>query len=75
MPTYEEPGRGIGSLAGRKWKRAITYRETAPHEYIVRDWETDGQELRDFDRFIIMIRRFGYADIYRRVRHIYWVIE
>jgi hypothetical protein len=34
------------------WREAVTYRETAPHEYVVRKWEVDEQG----------IRRFGYAD-------------
>lgn len=45
---------------------------TAPHEYVVRKWETDKQGNRAFDRFIALIRRFGYADFYYKVRHIYW---
>jgi hypothetical protein len=44
------------------WREAVTYRETAPHEYVVRKWEVDEQGNRDFDRFVILIRRFGYAD-------------
>jgi len=59
----------------RIWREAKTYRETAPHEYIVRDCEVDDKGNEAFNRFIIMIRRFGYADYFYKVRHIYWTID
>ncbi len=59
----------------RNWREAKTYRETAPHEYIVRDWEVDAKGNEDFKRFVIMIRRFGYADLFYKVRHLYWPID
>ena len=62
-------------IAQRRWREAVTYRETAPHEYVVRDWEKGAQGNRDFDRFVVSIRRFGYADLYYEVRHIYWAID
>ena len=62
-------------IARRDWREAVTYRETAPHEYVVRKWEVDEQGNADFDRFITSIRRFGYADFYYRLRHIYWAVD
>ena len=62
-------------IVQRRWREAVTYRETAPHEYIVRKWETHEQGNRDFDPFVILIRRFGYADFYYKVRHLYWAID
>ena len=62
-------------VAQREWREAVTYRKTAPHEYVVRSWETDTQGNQHFDDFVTLIRRFGYADFYYRVRHIYWAID
>jgi hypothetical protein len=62
-------------IAQRSWREAVTYRETAPHEYVVRKWESDEQGNQDFGSFISLIRRFGYADFYYKVRHLYWVID
>ena len=59
----------------RSWREAVTYRETAPHEYVIRTWERDPQGDRDFKHFTTFIRRFGLADFYYKVRHIYWVID
>ena len=33
-------------VAQREWREAVTYRETAPHEYVVRSWETEEQGNR-----------------------------
>ncbi len=74
-PTGEEWAWARDFIARRRWREAVTYRETAPHEYVVRKWEVDEQGNQDFDRFIRMIRRFGYADYYYKVRHIYWEID
>jgi len=62
-------------LQQREWREAVTYRETAPHEYIVREWEVDARGNQNFDRFVGMIRLFGYADLYYNVRHIYWAVD
>jgi hypothetical protein len=62
-------------VAARGWRDAVTYRETAPHEYIVRKWESNASGNLAFDRFIELIRRFGYADFFYKVRHLYWAID
>ena len=74
-PTGDDGALACGFIAQRRWREAVTYRETAPHEYVVRAWETDTRGNRDFDDFVTLIRRFGYADFYYRVRHIYWAID
>ena len=74
-PTAEECSWARSFIAERSWREAVTYRETAPHEYVVRNWETDEKGSRDFERFISLIRRFGYADFFYKVRHIYWTID
>jgi hypothetical protein len=74
-PTLEESKWAREFIAKRRWREAVTYRQKAPHEYVVREWENDEQGGADFDRFITMIRRFGYADFYYAVRHIYWAID
>lgn len=59
----------------RKWQEAVTYRETAPHEYTVRKWVPDETGSADFDRFVSLIRRFGSADFYYEIRHLYWAVD
>jgi len=75
IPTPEEWTWARDFISRRKWREAVTYRKTAPHEYTVRDWEVGGQANQDFDQFTTSIRRFGYADFFYRVRHIYWAID
>jgi hypothetical protein len=74
-PTPDEWAWARGFIEQRSWHEASTYRTTAPHEYVVRKWETDEQGGLDFDRFITLTRRFGFADFYYKVRHIYWAID
>lgn len=62
-------------IATRKWREAMTYRETAPHEYTIREWEKSERANRDFDQFTTFIRRFGYADFFYKTRHLYWVVD
>ncbi len=35
----------------------------------------DGRGSADFDSFVILIRRFGYADFYYQIRHLYWAVD
>ena len=74
-PTPEEWAWARDFIEQRSWREAVTYRKTAPHEYVVGKWESDEQGSRDFDRFITLIRRFGYADFYYKLRQIYWAID
>ncbi len=74
-PSPEEWARSREFVASRRWQEAVTYRKTAPHEYTVRAWRADVQGNRDFDQFVVFIRRFGYADFFYQVRHIYWAID
>ena len=53
----------------------MTYRKTAPHEYTVREWQPEESAQHQYDRFVEMIRRFGYADFYYRTRLIYWAVD
>lgn len=75
VPTSDEWAWAREFIARRQWREAVTYRKTAPHEYIVRAWEVGGQANQDFDQFIIQIRRFGSADFYYKIRHLYWAID
>jgi len=74
-PSADEWAWARQFIADRRWREAVSYRETAPHEYVVREWEKSDQGSRDFDRFIQLVRRAGYADFYYRVRHIYWAVD
>ena len=74
-PTAEELQWAREFVARRKWREAVTYRKTAPHEYTVRDWERGSQADDEFNRFNTSIRRFGYADFFYKLRHIYWVVD
>jgi hypothetical protein len=74
-PTHEDWAWARRFIVKRGGREAVTYRQTAPHEYIVRAWEENKQGNCDFDNFITMIRRFGFADFYYKVRHIYWAVD
>lgn len=74
-PNKEELTWAREFISNRQWREAVTYREIAPHEYVVRKWESDDQGYADFDRFITLIRRFGYSDFYYNLRHIYWALD
>ena len=74
-PTAEEWAWARGFVARRTWREAVTYRRTAPHEYTVREWEAGGHANQDFNQFTTYIRRFGYADLFYKVRHIYWAVD
>ena len=62
-------------IARRKWREAVTYRKTAPHEYTIREWEAGGQANQDFDEYTTCVRRFGYADFFYKIRHTYWAVD
>jgi hypothetical protein len=61
-------------IATRRWQEAVTYRHVAPHEYTVRKWRPEAADQADFDAFVLLIRRCGYADFFYRIRHIYWAV-
>lgn len=75
VPSRKDVAWAREFIAARSWREAVTYRETAPHEYVVRKWESGALGRADFDQFVTAIRLFGYADFYFRVRHIYWPID
>jgi hypothetical protein len=75
VPSPEEWWWARKFIARRRWREATTYRQTAPHEYTVREWESSGQGNQDFDRFVTLVRRCGYAGFFYRVRHIYWAVD
>ena len=62
-------------IQDRRWQEAKTYRESAPHEYTVRDWQPGKEKNGEFDRFVTLVRRCGYADFYYRIRHIYCAVD
>ena len=74
-PTADECAWARAFVASRRWQDAVTYRETAPHEYTVRTWRPDAGGQRDFEQFAAFIRRFGHADFYYRRRHLYWDVD
>ena len=74
-PATDEWAWARNFIARRRWQEAVTYRKTAPHEYTVGEWEAGNEASRDFDQFILYIRRFGYADFFYRIRHLYWAID
>ena len=75
VPSADDWSWARDFIRRRRWKEAVTYREIAPHEYTVRSWMPDDPDNRDFDRFVVSIRRFGYADFYYQVRHLYWAVD
>lgn len=75
VPSAADLASARAFIVNRRWREASTYRNTAPHEYTVRDWRPEPQDQLAFDAFVTAIRRFGYADFYYRVRHLYWAID
>lgn len=74
-PTPDELAWGRSFIAARRWREAVTYRHTAPHEYVVRKWERGDRGQAEFDQFVVFIRRFGRAEFYHRLRHLYWSVD
>jgi hypothetical protein len=74
-PSAEEQAWAAEFIARRRWREAVTYREKAPQEYTIRQWVPGLEAGRDFDRFVTYIRRFGYADFYYKIRHLYWAVD
>lgn len=75
VPSPDEWAWARDFVARRRWQEAVTYREKAPHEYTVRRWIGGSEANRDFDEYVTYIRRFGHADFYYELRHIYWVAD
>jgi hypothetical protein len=74
-PTDAEWTWARAFIAGRRWREAVTYRNTAPHEYTIREWEPDEESVADFEQFAGFVRRFGRADFFYKVRHLYWSVD
>jgi hypothetical protein len=75
VPTIDEWMWAREFITGRRWRETVTYRETAPREYTVRAWLGATQANREFDRLVDLVRRFGYADFFYKVRHLYWAVD
>lgn len=75
VPTIDDWVWARWFIVKRSWREAKTYRETAPHEYFVRDWDKTWAGQQAFEQFVTMIRRFGCAGFYYRVRHLYWTVD
>lgn len=74
-PTTDDLAWARDFIGRRRWQEAVTYRETAPHEYTVRNWQRAEAANTEFDQFVNLLRRCGYADFYYRIRHIYWAVD
>ena len=74
-PTPEEWAWARDFIARRSWREAVTYREKAPHEYVVREWESDEAGSEDFDASSRRSVASATLNFYYKVRHIYWVID
>lgn len=75
VPTPEDWAWTRDFIVSRRWQEAVTYREAAPHEYTIRNWVPGEQANIDFNRFVSFVRRFGYADFYYKIRHLYWAVD
>jgi hypothetical protein len=74
-PTDEESAWARDFIRRRRWQEAVTYKKTAPHEYTIRAWQPEQEAVAEFERFVLLIRRCGYADFYYQIRHIYWAVD
>jgi hypothetical protein len=75
VPTPADVSQALRFIHSRRWREAVTYRNTAPHEYAVRAWASGDLANAEFDAFVKSIRRFGNADLYYKIRHIYWSVN
>ena len=75
MPSGDDWAWTRDFIRHRRWQEAVTYRDTAPHECTGRKWVPDEAGNVDFEQFVALIRRFGHADFYYRIRHLYWVVD
>ena len=75
LPTADESAWARAFICRRRWREAVTYREKAPHEYTVRKWQDSEDANGEFDQFVTLVRKCGYADFYYRIRHIYWSVD
>ena len=41
----------------------------------MRKWQDSEDAHAEFDRFVALLRKCGYADFYYRIRHIYWSVD
>lgn len=70
MKSIEEIKEYIASV---HWTFAKTYAETAPHEYTVRDWNPDKEEL--FVKFVEFIRKNGSVKTFWGNEYVYYNID
>ncbi len=75
QPTETEWAWAKAFIGRRRWREAVTYRKTAPHEYTVREWEPAGDAIADFEQYAEFVRRFGYAEFFYKIRLIYWAVD
>ena len=68
LPTPEDLAWAREFISQRRWQEVVTYRGTAPHDYTVRQWRRGEAAYADFDRFAILIRHCGYADLFCHIR-------
>ena len=50
------------------WREAVTYRDTWPHEYVVRDQVDDDM----FEAVVKYVREHGVEEPFYHKRHIHW---
>jgi hypothetical protein len=56
-----------------RWKFAKSYGKTAPHEYTVKEWEPEMEN--EFERFVTIIRTYGYPEKYWSKIHWYFEVD
>ena len=59
-------------FSSKVWKRATTYEEFAPHEYIVKAHYKDTQDFEEAARHIL---RYGFPAKFGKATHIYLPID
>ncbi|MCC7570714.1 hypothetical protein KO465_05180 [Candidatus Micrarchaeota archaeon] len=65
------PDKFIEFIRKNKWNEAVTYRETAPHEYLVKD-KLSEEDKKTFERFVVFIRENGYEQKFYSQTYIYY---
>lgn len=62
-----------GFIDRHDWKEAKSYKDTAPHQYIVKEWPEVEEDL--FEEFVHHIREEGYPDNFYSKTYIYYRVD
>ena len=56
-----------------KWRSAVTYAETAPHEYLVKAW-LSGEDKRDYERLVAAMKAYSVTGFFYGHENRYYIL-